>query len=484
MFILVLILNDNLKDIAVLGIGKILQVLVGLVTVRLVTELLSENQVGIYYILISVIGLLAFGFFNPLGQFYGRHLIHWKETNNLKTATSIMLMLRGLAIPVALLMALALFYIFNYHQYFSVLEYLVFIVVSLIALIHGVLLNATNVLVSRVTFTTYSVGTLSAGLALSILFTNFYETAIAWLYGMALSQIIFSYALYRLVVSNQKFSFSKLKKSLQLDYIKSVFSFILPVTLTLFLQWGQTTSFRLIVENLYSTKILAFIAVGMALSGAIFSALESLATQFYMPLYLKKITNATHQVRTQAWNELAGVMMPIYIGVAIYVIAFAPFLAKLLVAEKFQDAFVYTMIGAIIELFRVTTNLVYLVSQSEVKTKSTILPYMVGFLIMIVSLYSIDVSESLWLVPVILAFSYLIACYIMFYNMKKLLPIRLDLSTALRSFLLMMPLLALHLTDLQPSILTALFVLALGGGYLLLIQYLLLKTKIKKLGSI
>ncbi|HAS7948372.1 TPA: hypothetical protein I7583_18640, partial [Vibrio cholerae] len=128
----------------------------------------------------------------------------------------------------------------------------------------------------------------------------------------------------------------------------------------------------LIVEDLYSAQILAFIAVGMTLSGAIFSALESLSTQFYMPLYLKKITNADQAMRTKAWNELADILLPVYIAVLIYVIALAPYLAKLLVAEKFQDAYIYAMIGAFIEFFRVITNLVYLVSQSEVKTKSTI----------------------------------------------------------------------------------------------------------------
>lgn len=477
-------MNNNIRDILILGIGKVLQVLIGLVTLRLITEMLSEEQVGIYYILMTVVSLLAFGFFNPLGQFYGRHLIHWQQTANLKTATNTMLILRGLAIPLALFLAIILFYVFNYQQYFSLAEYAVFMIISSVALIHGVLLNATNVLVSRVAFTIYAVLTLSVGLALSVLFIQFFQTAIAWIYGLALAQIAFSFILYKLVVSNQQFSLNKLKAALQKNYIKGVFFFILPVTITLFLQWGQTASFRLVVENLYSVQILAFIAVGMALSGAIFSALESLATQFYMPLYLKKITNATHQVRTQAWNELASVMLPIYIAVTIYVIAFAPYLAKLLVAEKFQEAFIYAMIGAVIELLRVTTNLVYLVSQSEVKTKSTITPYLVGFLIMIVGLYSFDVSEALWMVPGILAFSYLVTLFIMFYNMKKLLPIGFEASTSLKSLLLMLPLLALRLVDLQLSILTALFVLLVGGGYLLIIQYLLLKEKIKKMSSI
>ncbi|NCP72634.1 MAG: hypothetical protein COW76_01135 [Shewanella sp. CG18_big_fil_WC_8_21_14_2_50_42_11] len=477
-------MNHHTRDLLTLGIGKVLQVLIGLVTLRLITEMLSEEQVGIYYLLLTVVSLLAFGFFNPLGQFYGRHLIHWQQTHNLKTATNVMLMFRGLAIPFALMLAILLFYVFDYQKYFTASEYIAFILIALIALIHGVLLNATNVLISRVAFTIYVVLTLAIGLGVSVLFMQISQTAMAWIYGLALTQIMFSFILYRLIVKGQAFSITKLKSALKPNYIKSVFFFILPVTITLFLQWGQTASFRLVVEDLYTVQILAFIAVGMAISGAIFSALESLATQFYMPLYLKKITNATKQERTQAWNELADIMLPIYIAVTIYVIVFAPYLAKLLVAEKFFEAYIYAMIGAIIELLRVTTNLIYMVSQSEVKTKNTITPYLFGFLIMIVGLYSIDVSDALWKVPVILAVSYLVTLSIMTFNMKKLLEIQINLWFSIKTILLMSPIFIVYFASIDPTIINAIIFLILGGGYLLGVQYFLLKSKIQKMSAI
>ncbi|WP_217516929.1 lipopolysaccharide biosynthesis protein [Vibrio metschnikovii] len=479
-----MIINAFYRDFLILSIGKVLQVFIGLLTLRLITEMLSEEQVGIYYILLTVVSLLAFGFFNPLGQFYGRYLIHWQRKAELKTATNIMLMLRGLTIPFALCLAIVVFYMFRYEQYFSIAEYSVFIVVSVIALTHGVLLNATNVLVSRVKFTVYAVLTLFIGLIFSVIFIQFKQTAMAWIYGLAFSQIFFSVILYKIITSEQIFSVVKMKSSFNKNYVKGVFFFILPVTITLLLQWGQTASFRLIVEDLYSAQILAFIAVGMTLSGAIFSALESLSTQFYMPLYLKKITNADQAMRTKAWNELANILLPIYISVLIYVIALAPYLAKLLVAEKFQDAYIYAMIGAFIEFFRVITNLVYLVSQSEVKTKSTIIPYLIGFMMMVIGLYSIDVSRSPWIVPVILALSYLTTLSIMFYNMKKLLSIRFEFLNPAMAMLLMLPLLAIHLMAIPPTLFNSLLFSFLGGLYLLLTQYPLLKTKIKKMSAL
>jgi hypothetical protein len=194
----------------------------------------------------------------------------------------------------------------------------------MIALTHGVLLNATNVLIGRLAFTIYSVLTIVIGLVLSLIFMQISQTAMAWIYGLALTQISFSFILYFLIVKDNSFSLKKVKSALTATYVKGVFLFILPVTITLFLQWGQAASFRLIVGELYTIKVLGFIAVGMALSGSIFAALESLATQFYMPIYLRKITHSTKQTRTQAWNELADIMIPIYVAATIYVIVFAP----------------------------------------------------------------------------------------------------------------------------------------------------------------
>lgn len=474
-------MNNNTKDLMILSLGRVLQVLIGLVTLRLITEFLTEEQIGVYYILMTLLSLLAFGFFNPLGQFYGRHIIHWQQTGNLKTATITLLALRVIAIPLALLFAMILFYLLNYKKYFSPTEYAVFIIICLGALMHGVLLNATNVVVSRVTFTIYAVTTLSVGLVLSLVIIQFHQTATAWIYGLALSQIAFSFILYKIVVSNQILSIGKLKLVLRYKYLKGVFFFIFPATITLFLQWGQTASFRLVVENLYSVETLAFIAVGMALSGAIFTATESLATQFYMPIYLKKINNASQHVRALAWNELANIMLPIYISLAIYVIVCAPYMAKLLVAHKFQDAFKFAMVGAVVELLRVTTNLVYLVSQSEVKTINTIVPYLAGFVFMIFSFYTIDVSDSLWLVPTILAFSYLVTLAIMFHNMKKLLPIKIDVMELIKAIFVMMPLLAFYETNLQPDMSSALCIVSIGGGYFVIVQYKLLRNKFNKM---
>jgi O-antigen/teichoic acid export membrane protein len=475
--------KKHTKDVLILVASKAVQLLIGFATLRIITELLSEKEVGIYYTLITVVNLLAFVFFNPLGQFYGRKLVHWQQTGNIKNATLVMIALRLTALPLALLSAIAVFYLFDYTRYFSLGAYSVFMTIALFALVHGVLLSAANILIGRVSFTLFAVTTLIVGLASSLILAKINETAMSWMYGLFLAQLGFSYFLYRAIVKENSISTKKIKQAFNKKYLSSVFFFTLPVTITLFLQWGQQTSFRLIVEDLYTAQALASIAVGMALSSAIFAAVESLATQFYMPIYLKKITNSTVHQRAAIWNQIATILIPFYISLVIFITAFAPFLTKVLVAEKFQNVYIYAVIGSIVELLRVSTNLVYLVSQSELNTKSTITPYLVGFTVMLVSLYSIDMTENLWKVPVALAFSYSLTLGVMVLNMKKLFPLKPNFRMFSAPILVTAPLLLICLFDFEPTLFSSLVILIFGGSYLMVAQYFAMRNSFKEIGK-
>jgi hypothetical protein len=142
------------------------------------------------------------------------------------------------------------------------------------------------------------------------------------------------------------------------------------------------------------------------------------------------------------------------------------------------------MIGALIELLRVSTNLVYLVSQSEVKTTYTITPYFAGFMVMVVGLYSVDVYGSLLQVPIILAISYFVTLLIMLFNMKKLLDIRLNLRISIKTLLLTSPILIVSFIGITPNFLNTFLCLMLGNGYVFLVLYFVLKNKIIKMREV
>ncbi len=452
-----------------------------LVSIKILTTLLSEEEVGNYYLLLTILTLFNFAFLNPIGQYYGRHLIQWEHSKNLLNATNVLLFLRVSAIVFSLFVAFGVYKVFGYDKYYDLSDFLLFIFISLVAGTHGVLVAAVNSLGDRVKFTIYMVSTLVVGLILSLSIVNFIDkSGMGWLYGLAITQLIFSIGLYKFVVKNNDFSLQRVKVAFQKDYMKKIAIFIIPVTITLFLQWGQNQSYRFIIEAKYSLEALAFIGVGLAVSAAIFSAVESLATQFYHPIYLRKITYTSKKDRAKVWNELASYMIPIYLILAFYVMILSPYLTKLLVSSKFYEAYIYAMFGAMIEFFRVITNLVYNVSQSEVKTNTTILPYTIAFILTISSLYFFDMSEKLWMIPLFVGLANGVIFFLLFKNMKKLLDIKIDFINILKSFVLVLPLFLVLLIPNSQDLLQTILIISISGIYFIFLIYYTVQKNISR----
>jgi len=468
------------KDLYVLIIGRIIQVSIALAAIKILTTILSKEEVGNYYLLITILTLLNFSFFNPIGMYYGRHIIGWNKTNNLLNATNILFITRFFGIFISLFFVYIIYVYMDYSSYYGVVELLFFITIALIASTHGDLVNVLNTLEDRVKFMKYLVITLLIGIIFSIFIALFVDkSGMGWLYGLFISQIIFSILIYKYIAKNRTYSYSKIILSFNSTNIKKIAYFIVPITITLFLEWGQNMSYRFILENRYSLEILASIAVGLSVSGAIFSAVEGLVSQYFNPIYLRQITNTTKEIRTKSWNTLADNMISIYILLMIFIISLSPYLVNILVAEKFHDVYIYTMIGALIEFFRVMTNVVFKVAMSELKTKRLIFPYLVGSIISIGTIYFIDFSEDLWKIPLVLGASYGVIFMMMFYNMRKLLPISIELGSINKALFLSLPFGIFFFFNTYSSMLWSFAIVLIAGLYFLLTIYLL-KIKIEE----
>ena len=145
-----------------------------------------------------------------------------------------------------------------------------------------------------------------------------------------------------------------------------------------------------------------------------------------------------------------------------------------MVDSKFHDTYTYAMVGATLEFFRVISNLLNNVSQSEHKTIYTILPYTLGFLVAIFCLLFFDFGENIVMIPVVLSLAYLLVCIVMYIQMKKLLDIKLEVNF-LKILILSIPFGLIFLLPSSNSILISLGYLGLFGSYLLLSFWITLK---------
>ncbi len=457
--------------------GKFIQILLMLCSVRLLTTFLDEEQIGQNYLFVTLISLLNFICLGAINQFYTRNINAWNKKNFLHNALIFLAVYRFLAAIISVIIAIGIYVIFEYEEYLSVNAFIVLIFFSSLAVTTHFLLSSINILGDQVFFTKANVVSTALGLSFSVLFLIYLDnTSFYWLFGVVVSQLLFVYPLYRYLVGKQKVDLKLILAKLNYSNVKRFVVFGLPVTATLFLQWGQNSSYRLIVESKYSIEALGYMGVGYAVSFAVFSAVDNVACQFFNPQYYEKISaTKSHEKEKRAvcWNNHARKLISVYVATLFFVVSLSPIMLKILVDVKFHDVYYFVMLGAGVEFMRVLTNLVYLVSQSELKTNTTVVPYIVGFSSMLFLMLLLDKTDSSMLIPVIQALSYIIIFLLLFNNMSKILSIKIDLFYISKVIIFSLPLLICLLIPSDAMFLIYFSSFCFAGLYYCGIVYLL-----------
>ena len=427
------------KDVIILALGKVTQVAISLASIRIMTEWLSEKEISNYYLLISLVSLFGFVLYNSFGQYYARFLLEWKRRSVLKLITISFIWYRLYTVPLVLFISWAVFYLLNYENSFNFIQYSTCIVLSCISSSFGFLISSVNILSYRRDFVLYTIYQLILGLVLSILLCiTLGYNGTYWLVGQYISQMIFIPKLYSIVCGDEHIK--KGKSFLDIVNRRELFIFCAPVIFTLFLQWGSSNLYRFIVEFNYGPIVFSQIAVGLALANSVFRIMESLFNQYVNPIFYKRISNVKNEQRAEVWNDIAKKIIPLYIIMAMFLCGSSRFITQVLVSNTYHDAYKYVIIGALIELFRVLNNLFYLVSQSEVKTGSTIYPYLISIIYIIISLTLFDYSNHIELVAVNVMIASALSSTFMYYMMKRISEIKINIVELSLAVLFSLPL--------------------------------------------
>jgi O-antigen/teichoic acid export membrane protein len=442
-----------------------------LISIRLLTTFLTPEEIGNYYIILSILAFFNLVLLNPPGMYFSRHLLHWQRSKNLLNALVVFIVwiifVAILSIPIDI-------FIYNWLSYdtkFDLDLFLIYIALAItVSTIHRNVMGGSNTLGYRKEFVIYMITTLTLGVICSVSIVYFYYNyALGWLIGIVISEFLMLYIIFHFFIQKNRLDIENIKVTLTKERISKILIFILPVALTTFLFWGQTTAYRFIVDYKYSAEVLGYIAVGLGVSSAVFGAIESISMQYFNPIFLKKILDATKEQRTEAWNEIAKQIVPIYILVAFFTISMSEVLINILVDKKFHDSYIYTMIGVGIEFFRVMTALVYNVSQSEYQTSYTIKPYLLGFVVSLGIISSINFGTNYFMIPVVLSFTYFLVFILMYRNMKKLLDIHIKVKI-FRVLFLSLPFYLIYFIDISnTNIISNVFIILIFGIYFLYI---------------
>lgn len=463
-------------SLIVIAGGRILQIIVSLLAVRVFTSLLSASEVGNLYLINSILALFGLALLNPVGMYFYRKLNRWVEEGEFWnrfllftayialvafTSSFVVLFMQkvlgvGGGIDLSMLVLFVMAYLFfnTWNQ-------------TSIALL--------NFLDHRISFVLLSLATSVGGLFCAAFLVNRYPSALVWLSGLLAAQAMLTFAALAWLAKAVRptFHYQAVSAVVTPENVGQIFRFILPLAFTTLLTWTQTQSYRLIVEQRIGLEFLGQIGLGLSIAANIAAAVESIVHQAYMPVFYREINSTDHDVRTAACNRMFQMTIPLYLGLSLFVSCLAPFLVSILAHGKFAGAFIFVIFGAWIELFRMITGILSTAAHSEMQTGYLVRAYLWGGLLAIIGVVAATFgSRHDLLIPSALLVSGIVTMAVMYRQMHRIIRVKVGIRTIIRAGLLSVPFaLASLFYGFRDNIIVSLAVTALFGVYFLLSQY-------------
>ncbi len=372
------------RDLIVIMLGQGLQAVTGFATIRLLTSFLSPQEVGRYYILISLTAFFALLLINPMGMYINRKTHEWHRNGTMQS---------NLYRYWLYLLVIALFALFVLLSLKSTIGLGIEIAwLWLLAVIAGSLLfntgNVTittifNMLGNRIGFVVFTLLTLWVGLGLSVIFvTQMAGRAEYWLLGVILGQLVIFLAAYSYLTRGLNRSRNKPRsESLSIprrETLLPVLHFAWPVAIAAGLGWVQIQSYRFVLSYFGGLEALGLFAVGFGISTAIMGAFYGIFSLYYHPVFYKEISTADSEGRRASWNKFAAYLFPGALLMAAFTIACAPYLTKLLVAAEFQDSERFILWGALAHFAFAVSGGFSMIAHAEMRTIWLIRPAVTG----------------------------------------------------------------------------------------------------------
>lgn len=464
--------------------GRAIQVLIAVVTIRLLTELLPEQEIGIQYLINSILMWFSLVLINPVGMFTNRHIHEWKESgelyNYLKQVNVYFLMIAVISVPVV-------FVLRNYFKIGTVvpnLDLLLFVMFYVyFATWFTFLISYFNLFDRQKLFVYLNVSSQVLGLGFAIASIKLFQpTAIHWMSGLLLGQIAaLLMALMLFLKEFPRAQFAKVPAGPGL-FSRYTFLFCFPVAVATLFMWFMNQGYRLMIERNMGVEVLASLGIGLGLAMSLATVVEGITTQYLYPKYYAGLANSDLDSRRSAWKILNQNAMIVYIPFCLLTVSVSFLMVRVLVARHFDHVVPYVMFGAFIELLRQLSNIAYIVAHAEKKTKFTILPYFAGACALavlfglLVYLSQLEITNVLVCILAASGITYAMNLVVV----KKLIQVNLDFRVALQSTAISLPLLLPIFFISNDSSLPVLFLsAAVSGGWCLGSIYLLNK-KLKR----
>lgn len=463
------------EDIAILTLGKIAQMFLLLISVRIYTAYLPNSEIGSLVLIISTFSLFSLVAINPVGVFINRSLHGWDSSGTI---------FRGIFIfslyvfSISLLAFFTPFLFVNLGIGLSINTFLFGLSLSLFLYfntLNQTVIPSLNLFLYRKQFVVFTTLSLVIHIVFStIIVDTISTTAFGWIFGQIVGLMIgFFYALKFLV--SEKYKRISVKKKADTGGFQGVFKFSLPLAVSALFIWTLINAHRFFIEYFDGIEQLAYIGLGFTIATSLSGSVESLLMQvFHADFYNKLSLSKIKSEREAAFQELVNSFIPPLFISLLCIIILSPYITTILTGERFLGLYKFLIAGVVIEFFRIYANLLTSSMHSEHRTSKGIVPYVVGALISLVFTYIAMLSND-WkfFLPVALILSWFLVFYLMIRYSKRVMEFNPFPRGIPQLIIMCLPIIALSLSFTHESekFLTALFILALSGVYIVCIMY-------------
>lgn len=476
--------------------GRISQIFISFLTVKLATTYLSPNEMGRMALIIAIASLFSLFFVSPIGYFINLKLLHWKKSGALILYLKyhffylfIVSLFSGLIIFILLL--------FNLVKIDLEQSWLTGVVICYLLSIsfNQTIIPSFNVLGLKNLFALLSIFTGLISLFSSvILIINFSKEAVIWISGLIIGHSIGGVIAWILLLLKFKNSQKKIninffeKKMLPKIFSPTVISFVWPVALVLVLSWVQNQWYRFEFTKTFGESELGLFVAGLMLSIALIGSLESILTTYLLPIVYQKIYKTKNVSLIETWTQYAFIVYSVISMAVVYICFLSKELILIFLGPAYQSIVEYVAWGALIEFFRVGSNAVSFVAHAKFNTKLLLWPAIFGALTSFILIYSLIFPYGILGISIALALAGLVLniSSIFFilnfkdFNFKSLIINLLKLIGMLISIYLLISFLkSIKFTD--DTIVLALINLFVSGIFMLIIFYIGLYKNLKKL---
>jgi O-antigen/teichoic acid export membrane protein len=419
------------SSIAILGIGRIIQLATVFLSFRILTTALPTNEIGYYFLLQSLMGFFGLIVVNPIGTFINREIHGWEKAKQLRSALARFVAFGfGTSVLAALVASLVgVLNISSIGTHESLLQSALAIAVMVAgATFANTFIPVLNILEKRKAFVLFSV--VSQLLALGVSYfvvLNIETSASAWWITTGLIQILLGLVCYRLLVKAET-SHALTDSALHAQ----AWSFAAPIAVANVAVWGLMQGYRPFVETFSGLDALAKVGLGLGIAASVTAAFETLVMQIFLPRFYRESHSTDPLQREHNWNRLWRVSLPSYLALTIALSVLAPQFLSILSGDAFLDAAPYLAIGAFAELARMSGNLLVLNAQSNRNMNPTRLPYWVGAIAALLGSFFAIRTNNMETVAWSLVTGQLIATLLLARSLTNVKMFRLSFSSIVR----------------------------------------------------